>query len=85
MAGQKMLFHLLIEISLNIKNIIKGKSWGKEWESAWFQLTGDIKKEWRGKQIVVDLDFSGEGLVYTPKGKEIARDNQRINMGSKFC
>ena len=56
---------------LKYKNIIKGKSWGKEWESAWFQLTGDIKKEWRGKQIVVDLDFSGEGLVYTPKGKEI--------------
>ena len=29
------------------------------------------QKEWRGKQIIVDLDFSGEGLVYTPKGKEI--------------
>ena len=56
---------------LKYKNIKKGKSWGKEWESAWFHLTGDIKKEWRGKQIMVELDFSGEGLVYTPKGKEI--------------
>ena len=56
---------------LKYKNITKGKSWGKEWESAWFHLTGSIKKEWRGKQIIVDLDFSGEGLVYTPKGKEI--------------
>ena len=56
---------------LKYKNIKKGKSWGKEWESAWFHLSGDIKKEWRGKQIMVDLDFSGEGLVYTPKGKEI--------------
>ena len=56
---------------LKYKNISKGKSWGKEWESAWFHLTGDVKKEWRGRQIVVDLDFSGEGLVYTPEGKEI--------------
>lgn len=56
---------------LKYKNIVKGKSWGKEWESAWFHLTGEVKKEWRGKKIIVDLDFSGEGLVHTPKGKEI--------------
>ena len=56
---------------LKYKNIIKGRSWGKEWESAWFHLTGVVKKEWRGKKIIVDLDFSGEGLVYTPKGKEL--------------
>ena len=32
---------------------------------------GNLKKEWRGKKIIADLDFSGEGLVYDPKGKEI--------------
>ena len=56
---------------LKYKPITKGKSWGKEWDSAWFCLSGRIKKEWRGKKIIADLDFSGEGLVYDPKGKEI--------------
>ena len=56
---------------LKYKPITKGKSWGKEWDSAWFCLNGQIKKEWRGKKIIADLDFSGEGLVYDPKGKEI--------------
>ena len=56
---------------LKYKPIIKGKSWGKEWDSAWFCLSGEIKKEWRGKKIITDLDFSGEGLVYDPTGKEI--------------
>ena len=56
---------------LKYKPITKGKSWGKEWDSAWFCLNGRIKKEWRGKKIIADLDFSGEGLVYDPKGKEI--------------
>ena len=53
------------------KNITVGKSWGKEWDSAWFHLKGELKKEWAGKIIVADLDFSGEGLVYDPKGNEI--------------
>ena len=37
---------------LKYKNITKGKSWGKEWESAWFHLSGDIKKEWRGNKLL---------------------------------
>jgi len=53
------------------KPITKDKSWGKEWESAWFRLSGKRKKEWAGKIIVADLDFSGEGLVYDPNGNEI--------------
>ncbi len=56
---------------LKYKPITKGKSWGKEWDSAWFCLSGNLKKEWRGKKIIADLDFSGEGLVYDSKGKEI--------------
>ena len=56
---------------LKYKPITKGKSWGKEWDSAWFCLNGRIKKEWRGKKVIADLDFSGEGLVYDPKGKEV--------------
>ena len=53
------------------KPIKKGRSWGKEWDSAWFHLVGEVKKEWDDKIIVADLDFSGEGLVYDPKGNEI--------------
>ena len=53
------------------RKITQGVSWAKEWESSWFHLKGKIKKEWNGKIIVADLDFSGEGLVYDPKGNEI--------------
>ena len=53
------------------RKITQGVSWAKEWESSWFHLKGKIKKEWTGKIIVADLDFSGEGLVYDPKGNEI--------------
>ena len=56
---------------LKYKPITKGESWGKEWDSAWFCLSGHVKKEWRGKKIIADLDFSGEGLVYDANGKEI--------------
>ena len=42
---------------LKYKPITKGKSWGKEWDSAWFCLSGNLKKEWRGKKIIADLEI----------------------------
>jgi alpha-mannosidase len=53
---------------LKYKPIKKDANWGKKWESAWFHLKGEIPKSWKGKTIVAELDFSGEGLIYNAKG-----------------
>ena len=63
---------------LKYKKIKTGESWGKKWESAWFYLYGEIPKDWLGKQVAADLDFSGEGLVYDSQGVAI----QGITNGS---
>jgi len=53
---------------LTFKPIRQDTKWGKKWESAWFNLKGEIPKDWSGKSIVAELDFSGEGLIYNNKG-----------------
>tara|TARA_Y100001934_G_C12383471_1_gene794075 strand:+ start:1484 stop:4546 length:3063 start_codon:yes stop_codon:yes gene_type:complete len=58
-------------MSLNYKPIDEGEAWAKKWESAWFHLEGDIPKDWIGKTIAANLDFSGEGLVYNIHGKAL--------------
>ena len=56
---------------LKFKPIKKDANWGKKWESAWFHLKGKIPKDWKGKAIVAELDFSGEGLIYNNKGEAL--------------
>ena len=51
-------------LNLDYKPIKEGESWGQKWESAWFHLTGSIPEEWSGENVVAELDFSGEGLVF---------------------
>ena len=58
-------------LSLDYKPINEEESWGKKWESAWFHLEGRVPKEWAGKTVAANLDFSGEGLVYDDKGGAI--------------
>ena len=58
-------------MDLNYKKIKEGESWGEKWESAWFHLTGEVPKNWLGKQVATDLDFSGEGLVFNSEGVAI--------------
>jgi len=53
---------------LKFRPIKKDANWGKKWESAWFNLKGDIPKAWKGKPVIAELDFSGEGLIYNSKG-----------------
>jgi alpha-mannosidase len=62
------------------KPIQEGAVWGKTWESGWFHLTARVPKEWRGKQVVAQLCFSGEGLVFTPDGVPL----QGVTNGSVF-
>ena len=50
---------------------MEGEEWGQKWDSAWFHLQGEILKEWAGKPIAAELDFSGEGLVFDSDGKAI--------------
>ncbi len=61
--------------------ITEGDTWGEKWESAWFHLAAEVPDEWRGKHIVANLDFSGEGLVHDAKGNIV----QGITNGSVFA
>jgi len=58
-------------LTLDYKPIMEGEEWGQKWDSAWFHLQGEILKEWAGKPIAAELDFSGEGLVFDSDGKAI--------------
>lgn len=60
--------------------ILEGDSWGEAWDSAWFRLVGEIPDKWKGKAVVAQLDFSGEGLVFGPGGRIL----QGISNGSVF-
>lgn len=62
------------------KPIREGAAWGKTWESGWFHLKGRVPKEWRGRKVVAQLDFNGEGLVFTAGGDPL----QGITNGSVF-
>jgi len=64
--------------SLDYKSIKEGDPWGQKWESGWFHLTGSVPEKWRGKPVVAELDFSGEGLVFDTNGKAL----QGITNGS---
>ena len=67
-------------LNLDYKSIQEGEPWGQKWDSAWFHLTGSVPEEWSGKNVVAELDFSGEGLVFDPYGTAI----QGITNGSIF-
>jgi len=58
-------------MDLSYKKIKEGENWGQKWESAWFHLTGEVPKNWSGRQVATDLDFSGEGLVFDKEGVAI--------------
>jgi len=60
--------------------ILEGENWGQAWDSAWFRLVGEIPDAWKGKAVVAQLDFSGEGLVFGPEGRIL----QGISNGSVF-
>ena len=57
--------------SLSFKPIREGENWGKKWESAWFHLSSEIPETHKGEKLATELDFSGEGLVFTPSGEII--------------
>ncbi|HCE43840.1 MAG TPA: alpha-mannosidase 2c1 [Lentisphaeria bacterium] len=66
--------------SLKYKKIKEGATWGKTWESAWFLLKGEVPKSWKGKEVVAQLDFNGEGLIFKNDGLPV----QSVTKGSVF-
>ena len=67
-------------LDLDYSAIEEGAQWGKTWESAWFHLTGSVPDEWKGKEVVANLDFNGEGLVFSQEGVPL----QGLTNGSVF-
>jgi len=58
----------------------EGFKWGDKWQYAWFHLNGEIPSDWLDYDLVLQLDFGGEGLVFDSKGHII----QGITNGSVF-
>ncbi len=66
--------------TLTYHPIKEGEKWGDAWDSAWFDLKGTIPSEWKGKKVVAQLDFNGEGLVFDETGLPL----QGLTNGSVF-
>ena len=62
------------------RDIREGVIWGQALEGAWFHLQAETPIEWRGKKVVAQLDFTGEGLVHAADGALI----QGVSSGSVF-
>lgn len=65
---------------LTYRRITEGERWGQTWDSAWFHLRGTVPAAWRGKHVVAQLEFSGEGLVFSSAGVPL----QGLTNGSVF-
>ncbi|HOK03862.1 MAG TPA: glycoside hydrolase family 38 C-terminal domain-containing protein [Victivallales bacterium] len=65
---------------LKFKEIKEGDSWGKAWDCAWFELNAVVPKNWAGKEVVAQIELTGEGLIFNSAGEPI----QSITNGSVF-
>lgn len=50
------------------RKIKVGDTWGELWDCAWFNFKGRIPEEAAGKDLVLLIDISGEGLVVDKNG-----------------
>jgi len=67
-------------LDLEYKPIMEGETWGSAWDSAWFCLKGKVPAAWAAKKVVAQLDFNGEGLVFSDEGLPL----QGVTNGSVF-
>ncbi len=42
--------------------------WGEAWDSAWFHLTAKLPESWAGKAVALQLNLSGESLIFDTDG-----------------
>ncbi len=54
--------------ALDFRPITTGESWGTLWDCGWFRVRGEVPGAWRGADVVLNLDFTGEALVYDAAG-----------------
>lgn len=50
------------------KPISEGEKWGEQWQSAWFELSGKIPEEWKNKEVVLQLRFNCEAMLFDENG-----------------
>ncbi len=55
-------------LKLSYSPVKIGQSWGKTWDSAWFHLKAKLPGEWKNKELVCEIIFTGEVLVYGRDG-----------------
>ena len=53
---------------LSYRPIKEGEKWGEAWENAYFKLSGTVPDDWQMEECILNLNFSGEALVFTPEG-----------------
>ena len=53
---------------LSYRPIKEGEKWGEAWENAYFKLSGTVPDYWQMEECILNLNFSGEALVFTPEG-----------------
>ena len=54
--------------TLKYKPIKLGDKWGEVWDCGWFRIQGEVPASWKGAYVTLNLDFTGEALVYDAKG-----------------
>ncbi len=45
-----------------------GEKWGEVWDCGWFRVRGRVPKSWKGGCVTLNLDFTGEALVFDEEG-----------------
>jgi alpha-mannosidase len=62
------------------KTVAEGEVWGKTWDSGYFCLRAEVPRSWAGRPLAAQLDFGGEGLIYSRQGEPLAS----VTSGSAF-
>ena len=57
--------------NLHYKNIAEGERWGGKWQSAWFELSGTVPESWQGKEVVLQLLFNCEAMLFDKNGTPV--------------
>ncbi|MBS1371644.1 MAG: alpha-mannosidase [Lentisphaeria bacterium] len=55
-------------LKLEYRPVKPGDDWGEAWDSAWFHLTAALPEAWAGKPVAMQLNLSGESLIFDADG-----------------
>ncbi|KAA3662258.1 MAG: alpha-mannosidase [Calditrichaeota bacterium] len=60
------------------------EKWGSDWDRAWFHVTGEIPKEWKGAFVVARLHLGGEGCIFNQAGEPVQAISCHTIWGEEF-